>query len=141
MRPFDLKKTIRSDQEAAHQAWSMRDFAADSLKRMRLAFKAFPYAINGFIDHRSPLQGGGLSLIWWEEDESFAAFDLGGFLTIIEPDELLDVLKEEAKERGRLRHLITGVNPFEKANLRPKPYQPEVKERLSISLSDLNLKL
>ena len=138
---FKLKPQIRKDQEAAHRAWSMRDLSIDSLIRMKLAFEAFPYAINYFTDHRSPMRGGDLRLIWWEEKQAFAVYDLGGFLTIVDTtEEMIELLKAESKERGALRRLITGVNPFESRKPEPKLYQLEVKPRLNISLDDLDLK-
>lgn len=138
---FKLKSLIREDQETARKVWSMRDLEADSLTRMKLAHEAFPYAIHGFTDYLSPLRGGGLNLVWWAEAEAFAIFDLGGFLTIVDTtEEVVNLLKDEAKECGNLRRLITGVNPFESHMPEPKPYKPEVKERLNISLDDLDLK-
>ena len=110
-------------------AWE-RSRSASGLERLKLIHQAFPHAVSG--------AGCGLNISYAPGE--FSVSDLGGFLTLIDSDDtetLFSMVGMESGERGSVRHLLTGKNPFA---LRAVPVpKPEPKKKLHLTLGDLGI--
>ena len=103
----------------------------------RLRHESFPYAYRPGTEDQ-------YLTVCIDKQGNFAICDLGGFLTFVEtPDELVEILKNEAAEPGSLREIITGRNNIKEMKIWRGKKRKEVvssKPRLpEIDLDDLEL--
>ncbi len=122
---------VLAAQDACTKAWE-ESRLRNGIDRMKLIYKAFPYAVNG--------GGSGLRLTWVEEFNGLGLADSGGFLTLIDDGDILQqlfhLLSLESRTPGAVRALITGVPLPERAL--EDPQVPKILEK-KLSLKDLDL--
>ena len=95
-----------------------------------------PYGMNTFAYR----DGSGFDIKFNRTYKESAIFDLGGFLTMVRDlNDAYDLIEKERDDPGALREQITGIRLTAKNPLSAhKPRRK--KERLKISLADLDLK-
>lgn len=133
MQPFQTKAEIAEAQKKCQHWRSLVTFHS-GFRRMRLIWKAFPFAAS-----LGPAKGG-LHVTVHEKEQAYVISDGGGFITLIPFSEKEDYLSQalwmEHEEAGAFREFITG----EKRTKPTPPAKMEEKPKKKISLQDLDLK-
>ncbi len=116
--------------------WTRVSSMPQSIERMRIIHFMHPYGMNTFAYR----DGSGFDIKFNRTYKESAIFDLGGFLTMVRDlNDAYDLIEKERDDPGALREQITGIRLIAKNPL--STHKPKrKKERLKISLSDLDLK-
>ncbi len=131
MAPLPTKSEVAEMRELCQKAYDEAQLTTDSIERMRLIHKAFPFVVNG-----RP-KGSSLRISWLEKYDSFSISDYGGFITLVpvaQVEDLLGAILLESFKAGAFRELITGKKPPSLTS----PQVPKI-EKKKLTLKDLNL--